>query len=80
MDAGMGAEQEATAAETGLAPARPSAGGTRVIVGFFIRLLIAAGLLYGSLKCFHGSVFALLGGLAVAVLALGFEAVRLMRS
>lgn len=56
------------------------AGGARVIAGFFIRLLIAGALLYGSLKCFHGSIFALLGGLAVAVVALGFEAVRLIRS
>lgn len=56
------------------------AGGARVIAGFFIRLLIAGALLYGSLRCFHGSIFALLGGLAVAVVALGFEAVRLIRS
>jgi hypothetical protein len=55
-------------------------GGTRVIVGFFVRLLLAAAILYASLKCFHGSIFALLGGLAVAVLALAFEAVRLVRS
>lgn len=56
------------------------AGGARVIVGFFVRLLVGAAILYGSLRCFHGSVYALLGGLALAALALAIEASRLIRS
>ncbi len=55
-------------------------GGARVIVGFFVRLLVAAVVLYVSLKSLHGSVFALLGGLALAVIALAIEAARLVRS
>ncbi len=47
---------------------------------FFLRLGLAAAILYGSLKCFHGSVYALVGGLGLAVLALSVEAVRFMRS
>lgn len=57
-----------------------TAGGTRVIVGFVLRLLIAGAVLYVSLKSLHGSVYALLGGLALAALALLFEAIRLVRS
>ena len=59
---------------------RQGAGGARVIVGFFVRLLIAAVVLYGSLKSLHGSVFALVGGLALAMVALAIEGVRLVRS
>ncbi len=55
-------------------------GGARVIVGFFLRLLVAAVILYVSLKSLHGSVYALLGGLALAVVALAIEAARLVRS
>jgi ATP synthase I subunit len=51
-----------------------------VLLAFFLRLLIAAGLLYGSLKCFHGSVFALVAGLALAVVGLSIEAVRLLKA
>lgn len=59
---------------------RPSAGAARVIVGFLLRLLLAAAVLYVSLKSLHGSVFALLGGLALAMIALAIEAIRLIRS
>jgi Na+/H+-translocating membrane pyrophosphatase len=51
-----------------------------VLVSFFLRLLVAGGLLYGSLKCFHGSVFALVAGLALAVVGLSIEAVRLVKA
>lgn len=51
-----------------------------VLTAFFLRLLVAAGLLYGSLKCFHGSVFALVAGLALAVVGLSIEAVRLLKN
>jgi hypothetical protein len=60
--------------------ARPSASGARVIIGFLLRLVIAAAVLYVSLKSLHGSVYALLGGLALAMLALAIEAMRLIRS
>jgi len=36
--------------------------------------------IYGSLKCFHGSVVALLFGLSLAVLAIGWEAIGLLRN
>jgi ATP synthase I chain len=52
----------------------------RVVTMFFLRLLIAGGILYGSLKCFHGSIYALVAGLGLAVLALTIEAVRLVMS
>ncbi len=51
-----------------------------VLISFFLRLLVAAGLLYGSLKCFHGSVFALVAGLALAIVGLSIEAVRLLKA
>ena len=59
---------------------REKAGGARVIVGFLLRLLIAGAVLYGSLKSLHGSVYALLGGLALAAVAMAIEATRLIRS
>lgn len=50
-----------------------------VILFFVLRLTIFAGVIYGSLKCFHGSVTALLCGLCLAVLTIGWEAIRLLR-
>jgi hypothetical protein len=50
-----------------------------VVAMFFLRLLLAGGLVYVSLKCFHGSIYALLAGLALAVVGLSIEAVRLVR-
>jgi len=50
-----------------------------VIIFFVLRLTIFAGVIYVSLKCFHGSVTALLCGLCLAVLAIGWEALRLLR-
>ncbi len=47
---------------------------------FVLRLTIFAGVIYGSLKCFRGSVVALLGGLGLAVLATLWEALRLLRN
>jgi hypothetical protein len=53
---------------------------TPVVVLFFVlRLTIFAGAIYGSLKCFHGSITALLCGLCLAVLTIGWEAIRLLR-
>jgi uncharacterized membrane protein len=57
-----------------------TAASTPVVILFFVlRLTIFAGVIYGSLKCFHGSVTALLCGLCLAVLTIGWEAIRLLR-
>lgn len=50
------------------------------IIFLLLRLAIFAGAIYGSLKCFHGSVLALLCGLGLAVLAIVWEALRLLRN
>ena len=54
--------------------------GAALAVAFFmVRLIVFAAAIYGSLKCFRGSVIALLCGLGLAVLALVWEALRLLR-
>jgi hypothetical protein len=50
-----------------------------VLFWFFIRLAVAAGLLYVSLRTLDGKVAALLIGLALALAALFIEALRLLR-
>jgi hypothetical protein len=51
-----------------------------VVVTFFvIRLAVFAAVIYGSLKCFQGSVVALLCGLVLAVITVGWEVIRLLR-
>ena len=52
---------------------------TAVVLFFVLRLTVFAGVIYGSLKCFQGSVVALLCGLGLAVLAVGWEVIRLLR-
>lgn len=54
-------------------------GAVTVVAFFLLRLLIFAGAIYGSLKCFRGSVVALLCGLSLAIIAVAFEALRLLR-
>jgi hypothetical protein len=54
-------------------------GATLVVSFFLLRLGVFAGLIYVSLKCFQGSVIALLCGLGLAVIATAFEALRLLR-
>ena len=54
-------------------------GAATVVVFFVIRLTVFAGAIYGSLKCFHGSVVALLCGLGLAVVAMAWEALRLLK-
>ena len=49
----------------------------RVLAMFFLRLALAAVLLYASLNSLHGSIYALLAGLAVSLFALSAESVRL---
>ena len=54
--------------------------GAALVVSFFlVRLLVFAGAIYVSLKCFQGSIIALLCGLGLAVIALAFEALRLLK-
>jgi membrane associated rhomboid family serine protease len=54
--------------------------GAALVVGFFLaRLTVFAGAIYGSLKWLQGSVIALLCGLGLAVIALAFEALRLLK-
>lgn len=48
------------------------------VMFFVIRLALFAGVIYVSLKCFEGSPVALLCGLGLAALAVGYEAVRLL--
>jgi hypothetical protein len=51
-----------------------------VIAMFLLRLLIAGAVLYASLRCLHGSVYAIVAGLALAIISLSIEAVQLTRS
>jgi hypothetical protein len=54
--------------------------GTGVVVSLFLlRLILFAGLIYGSLKCFHGSPVALLCGLGLALAGLAWQALRVLR-
>ncbi len=48
-------------------------------VFFVLRLGLFGAAIYGSLKCFRGSAVALLCGLGLALLAMVWEAVRLLR-
>ena len=50
----------------------------RVLIMFFVRLALAAVLLYASLSSLHGSVYALLAGLAVSLISLLVESAKLM--
>jgi hypothetical protein len=55
-------------------------GSAAVVVTFFVlRLAVFAGVIYGSLKCFQGSVVALFCGLGLAVMSVGWEVIRLLR-
>jgi hypothetical protein len=58
-------------------PVRPLA---PVLIGFFLRLGVAVVLLYVSLKFLDGSVYALIAGIALGVVALSIEGLRLIRS
>jgi uncharacterized membrane protein YidH (DUF202 family) len=53
---------------------------TPIVVAFFVlRLTVYAGVLYGSLKCLGGSVAPLLSGLALAILTIGWQVLKLLR-
>ena len=54
--------------------------GAATVVSFFLLRLILFGVaIYGSLKCFQGSAIALLCGLGLAVIAMAWEALRLLK-
>ncbi len=54
---------------------------TGLVIGMFLfRLLIAGGALYVSLRWLSGSVYSVIAGLALAVVALSIEAVLLTRN
>jgi hypothetical protein len=54
---------------------------TGFVLGMFLlRLGLAAAVIYVSLKCFPGPVYALVGGLGLAALALLIEVARQSRS
>jgi len=54
--------------------------GAAMVVGFFlVRLILFGVAIYGSLKCFKGSAIALLFGLSLAIVAMMWEALRLLR-
>jgi hypothetical protein len=57
-------------------PPRPMG---RTLGMFFLRLGAVAAVLYVSLKCLHGSVYALVAGIALSIVALSIEALRLLR-
>jgi len=50
-----------------------------VVLFFVLRLTLFAGIIYVSLKCFHGSAVALLCSLGLAALTVGWEVIRLLR-
>jgi uncharacterized membrane protein len=54
-------------------------GAALVVTFFLLRLAVFAGAIYVSLRCFQGSVIALLCGLGLAVIATAFEALRLLK-
>jgi len=55
-------------------------GGAGLVVGLFlVRMILFAGAIYVSLKCFQGSPIVLLCGLALALAGLVWEALRLLR-
>jgi hypothetical protein len=69
--AGMGSEGDTPAVVRPMGP---------IMIGFFLRLAGAVAVLYVSLKYLNGSVYALIAGLALAVVALSIESLRLAKS
>jgi hypothetical protein len=58
---------------------RTPRGAAAVVSFLLLRLILFAAAIYGSLKCFKGSAIALLFGLSLAVVAMMWEALRLLR-
>ena len=51
----------------------------RTLAMFFVRLAAVGAILYVSLKFLNGTVYALIAGIGLAVVALSIEALRLVR-
>jgi hypothetical protein len=61
--------------------AKKAPGGAVLAIAFFLlRLLIFAAAIYGSLKCFQGSVIPLMCGLSLAVVTLMWEALKMLKN
>ncbi len=54
-------------------------GAALAVIFFVLRLTVFGAAIYVSLKCFRGSAIALLCGLGLALLAIVWEALRLLR-
>jgi hypothetical protein len=50
-----------------------------ILFGFILRLVLTVAVLYGSLKYLNGTAFALLAGLALGILSLTIQALRLVK-
>ena len=51
-----------------------------VVAMFLLRLFIAGGVLYVSLRWLNGAVYSIIAGLALAIVALSIEAVQVTRN
>jgi hypothetical protein len=51
-----------------------------VVFGFFVRLVLVVGVLYGSLKLLEGSVVAIAAGLGLGIVSLTIEGLRLVKA
>lgn len=76
--AALSAKMEPLPGEHIVGARRPSIG--FALVGFFLRLFVVIAVLYVSLKYLNGSALALAAGLAMGVVALTIEGLRLLRS
>jgi K+ transporter len=54
-------------------------GAVTVVSFFLLRLILFGAAIYGSLKCFKGSAIVLLVGLSLAIVAMMWEALRVLR-
>ena len=50
-----------------------------IVIGFVLRLALTLAVLYASVRYLHGTVLALAAGLALGVVALSVQAIRLLR-
>ena len=51
-----------------------------ILVGFFVRLVLVVGVLYGSLRLLEGSVIAIALGLGLGIVSLTIEGLRLVKA
>ncbi|HEV2279662.1 MAG TPA: ATP synthase subunit I [Acidobacteriaceae bacterium] len=53
---------------------------SRTVIMFFVRLAAVGAILYVSLRFLNGTVYALIAGIGLAIVALSFHALRLLRT